>query len=233
MADMWPELFENNSEFEENRALDILDEQVSALNKKTNGKIKGLVTEIKYLENFPGIKSAISAFATALSVSKIQQQELLEDELDSKTDINALYKTKTYKFEIFNDSFRFRVLVLLYRVDYPIQITLDEGISQELNIDKHKLIESNSQFEEMLTSILRSAKMRSILNRMLNYQKEEIEQRILSILKDNDAITLVDISSKAKITRASALLILNDLVSKGIVQETGSNQKRSWRIVKS
>lgn len=233
MADMWPELFENNSEFEENRALDILDEQVSALNKKTNGKIKGLVTEIKYLENFPGIKSAISAFATALSVSKIQQQELLEDELDSKTDINALYKTKTYKFEIFNDSFRFRVLVLLYRVDYPIQITLDEGISQELNIDKHKLIESNSQFEEMLTSILRSAKMRSILNRMLNYQKEEIEQRILSILKDNDAITLVDISSKAKITRASALLILNDLVSKGIVQETGSNQKRIWRIVKS
>ena len=233
MADMWPELFENNSEFEENRALDILDEQVSALNKKTNGKIKGLVTEIKYLENFPGIKSAISAFATALSVSKIQQQELLEDELDSKTDINALYKTKTYKFEIFNDSFRFRVLVLLYRVDYPIQITLDEGISQELNIDKHKLIESNSQFEEMLTSILRSAKMRSILNRMLNYQKEEIEQRILSILKDNDAITLVDISSKAKITRASALLLLNDLVSKGIVQETGSNQKRIWRIVKS
>lgn len=233
MADMWPELFENNIEFEENRALDILDEQVSAIDKKTNGKIKGIVTEIKYIDNYLGLRSALSSFATALSVSKVQQQELLENELDSKTDINSLYKTKTYKFEIYNDSFRFRIFVLLYRTDYPIQITLDEGISQELNIDKHKLIESNSQFEEILTSILRSAKMRSILNRMLNYQEKEIEQRILNIIKNNEGISLVDISSKAKMTRASTLLILNDLVNKGILQEIGNNKKRSWRIVQS
>ncbi len=231
MIDMWPDLSENNSVFEENLALDILDEQVTAIDKKTNGKIKGLVTEIKYLDNYPGLKSAINAFVSILSASKIQQQELLEDELDSKTDINSIYHTKTYKFEIFNDTFRFRVLVLVYRTDFPIQITIDEGISQELNIENHKLIESNSQFENILSSILCSTKMKSILNRMLNYQEKEIEQRILSIVKENNDISLIDLSSKAKMTRNSTLRVLNNLADKGILQELGEGKKRRWHII--
>lgn len=228
---MWPELFEDNCDFEENRALDILDEQVTAINNKTNGRIKGLVTEIKYTDNIPGLTSAMNTFVKLLSVSNIQRQEVLEEELDSKVDINHLYQTTPYKFEIFSDSFRFRILVLINRTDFPIQITLDEGISQELKIDKHKLIESNSQFEEVLSSILGSSKMRSILNRMLNYQESEIENRILSVLKEHKDISFLDLSRKVKMTRASTLIILNKMVEKGLLQETTENKKRRWHIV--
>ncbi len=233
MADMWPELFENNSEFEENRALDILDEQVNAINDKTNGRIKGIVTEIKYTDNMPGLTSALSTFVSLLSASKISQQEVLEEELDSKLDINELYQTTPYKFEIFSDSFRFRILVLINRKDFPIQITLDEGISQELKIEKHKLIESNSQFEEVLSSILRSTKMKSILNRMLNYQETEIEGRIINILKVQTDISLSELAKRIKMTRSSTLFILNKMVEKGILQEYNENRKRSWHIVKT
>lgn len=230
---MWPELFENNSEFEENRALDILDEQVNAINDKTNGRIKGIVTEIKYTDNMPGLTSALSTFVSLLSASKISQQEVLEEELDSKLDINELYQTTPYKFEIFSDSFRFRILVLINRKDFPIQITLDEGISQELKIEKHKLIESNSQFEEVLSSILRSTKMKSILNRMLNYQETEIEGRIINILKVQTDISLSELAKRIKMTRSSTLFILNKMVEKGILQEYNENRKRSWHIVKT
>lgn len=233
MADMWPELFENNSEFEENRALDILDEQVNAINDKTNGRIKGIVTEIKYTDNMPGLTSALSTFVSLLSASKISQQEVLEAELDSKLDINELYQTTPYKFEIFSDSFRFRILVLINRKDFPIQITLDEGISQELKIEKHKLIESNSQFEEVLSSVLRSTKMKSILNRMLNYQETEIEGRIINILKVQTDISLSELAKSVRMTRSSTLFILNKMVEKGILQEYNENRKRSWHIVKT
>lgn len=231
MADMWPELFEDNYDFEENRALDILDEQVTAINNKTNGRIKGLVTEIKYTDNVPGLTSAMNTFVKLLSAANVQRQEVLEEELDSKVDINHLYQNTPYKFEIFSDSFRFRILVLINRTDFPIQITLDEGISQELKIDKHKLIESNSQFEEVLSSILGSSKMRSILNRMLNYQETEIENRILSVLKKQEDISLSDISKNIKMTRASTLGMLNKMVLKGLLQEKNENRKKSWHIV--
>lgn len=233
MSDMWPELIEDNREFEENRALDILDEQANAIKNKTNGRIKGIVAEIKYTDNMPGLVSAMNAFASILSNVnvKVHKQEVLEEELDSKVDINNLYHTTPYKFEIFSDSFRFRVLVLINRTDFPIQITLDEGISQELKIDKHKLIESNSQFEEVLSNILRSSKMKSILNRMLNYQETEIENRILSVLKKQEDISLSDISKNIKMTRASTLDMLNKMVLKGLLQEKNENRKKSWHIV--
>lgn len=231
MSDMWPELTENNREFEENRALDILDEQANAIKNKTNGRIKGIVTEIKYTDNMPGLVSAMNLFGSKLSNVKIYRQEVLEEELDLKVDINNLYHTTPYKFEIFSDSFRFRILVLFNRTDFPIQITLDEGISQELEIDKHKLIKSNSQFERVLSNVLRSSKMKSILNRMLNYQETEIENRILSILKRQEDISLSDISKNINMTRASTLGMLNKMVLKGLLQEKNENRKKSWHIL--
>ena len=147
------------------------------------------------------------------------QEELLEEELSDKTDVNYLYNIKTYKFEIYSDSFRFRILVLLNRTDFPISITVDEGIRQELKMEKQITIENNTQFEELLSRILHSAKMKSVLYRMLSFQEEDIEKKILRILENGKENTLFSIARRIRFTQASTSDILNSMKEKNLITE--------------
>lgn len=182
--DLWPQDIMNRT-FEKNRAMDILREQADLIDQKTNGKIKAAFSEIEYEE--PGsipswVSLAMTGVLTGLQKTSAKpaeeerKAEILETELENKKNINSLYKKDSYKFEIYNEEFRFRILVLKNSIEFPIEIIVDEGIREELHLDKKKIIESNGELERFLSRVFSCKKVRLILSRML-CSNEEAEEK--------------------------------------------------------
>ena len=99
----------------------------------------------------------------ALSETK---EEIVESELEGKKDLNSIYSFVKYKFEIFNDTYRFRIFILNYRPVFPIEIDVDEGIKDELNLSSTHRINSDDELRELVTAIFSSTKVQMIIKRM-------------------------------------------------------------------
>lgn len=160
MSDLWPEI--QSIECEENKAIAILREQARAIEKKTNGAIKGTFCKITYKKNgLTEIGKAISAITGSNNL--IEE----DDQLKDKTDVNTLYQLEKYKFEIYSSTYRFRVFTLENRSLFPIFIQIDEGICSELNFHPKEEVNSNNELENLVSSVFHSYKLKTILSRML------------------------------------------------------------------
>ena len=167
MADLWPEF--NIENREENRAIPILREQARLLEKKTNQRVKATFSKITYKE--PPLVQSMQYVASALSMySEHCNQEILDDELCSKKDINSLFNPTKYKFEIYNETYRFRVFVLNYSEIFPVTLVLDSGIGEELNNRTEIEIDNNNELENLLSSIFSSKKVVNVISRMMQHQ---------------------------------------------------------------
>lgn len=98
--------------------------------------------------------------------------EVLDDELTGKTDANELYNFQPYKFEIYNEQYRFRVFVLRNRMMFPIQLDVDEGIRSELHLPTDIKIQSNSDLSEVVSDIFASHKLGTIVAQMMAQKKK-------------------------------------------------------------
>jgi len=166
MNDLWPNFSQN--ETEENKSIEILREQARALEKKTNGKVKATFSKIEYRENLASITANAGKIFAPLLINA--QDEILDDELQQKKDFNELYRVTKYKFEIFNDSYRFRLFTLNHREVYPIDLVLDEGIKSELAASSScslNVVEGNSELESLLILIFTSNKVKTVVGRMM------------------------------------------------------------------
>lgn len=163
MTDLWPNF--SFEEMEENKAVDILREQARALEKKTNKKVNATFSKIEYKENANAITSQIGKMIA--SISSPERDEILDEELKEKRDVNEFYKTTKYKFEIYNDTYRFRVFVLYNRMVFPINLDVDEGIKSELQDDISAEIKSNAELQNLLASIFSSQKLRTVITQMM------------------------------------------------------------------
>jgi hypothetical protein len=166
MNDLWPNFSQN--EIEDNKAIDILREQARTLEKKTNGKVKATFSKIEYKGNLASITENAGKIFAPLCL--YAQEEILDEELRQKKDFNELYKLSKYKFEIFNDSYRFRLFTLNYREVYPVDLILDEGIRSELTLSSScslNVIEGNSELENLLMLIFSSNKVKTVIGRMM------------------------------------------------------------------
>lgn len=162
MLDLWPDF--SNNEIEANHAVDILREQARLLEKKTNKKVKATFSKVLYSASHESL--AILGKAVA-SMSAQAGGEVLEDELSGKQDVNELYKVTNYKFEIYNSSYRFRVFTLHNRAFFPIYMTLDEGIKNELRLLDDICIESDGALKEIVASIFSTLKIKTIISKMM------------------------------------------------------------------
>lgn len=162
MNDFWPDFDMNEQDTQ--GAIKMLRAHALSLKSKTNGVVKATFSKIEYntrsLEVAAGIGKAIAEQMTVGS-------EILEEELKDKKDGNALFQTETYKFEIYNNTYRFRVFTLECKPVYPISIRVDEGIRNEMNLNAVYCLEDENELIDVVRGIFGSQKLRYIINSML------------------------------------------------------------------
>lgn len=160
MTDLWGELNLETNAYSDSKAIEILREQARLLEKKTEGKIKATFSKIEYKTTTPELFGK-----TLLSIAS-RKEEVVDKELEGKKDFNSIYNYTKYKFEIFNDTYRFRVFILNFRPVFPIEIEVDEGIKDELKISSIEKINSDDELREIVSLIFASKKLKLIIGRM-------------------------------------------------------------------
>lgn len=155
---LWPDF--TNEIIEENNSLDILRNQARQLSKQTSGKVKASFSKIEYSMNYSGVIKALSTIASNSS-------EIEDDDLKEKKDANELYKTIKYKFEIYNDNYKFRIFVLNYKSEYPLTMDIDEDILSEITYTSNEKISNDNQLKELLIDIFSCEKVKTIIIRMI------------------------------------------------------------------
>lgn len=230
MSDLIGDIFNEFMPIEDNNAVDILQEQARLIGKKSNNIVKGSFAKIEYTQSYKGAQEGLKVFASAISAMGISKEEIIEDELKSQTDINRLYNFTSYKFEIYNNTYKFRILTLNNRDFFPIEINLDEGISDELKINNPIKIYSNNQLEDLISSVFSCNKIKVILNKMMQYKENTIKNQIITLLSSEDALSASDISEKLGISRASTNMILKKLKDSGEVIDISERKKKVWKL---
>ncbi len=158
MDDLWGNLSLETVAVEESNAINTLREQARLLEKKTGGKVKATFSKIEYKTiSVEGIGKAL------LSITG-RQEEIVD--LNDKKDFNEKLKYVKYKFEIYNLNYKFRVFILNYRSVFPLEIEVDEGIRDELNMLPLEIINSDEELKEKVSSVFRSKKLQMIMNKL-------------------------------------------------------------------
>lgn len=215
MEELFGSVFDDavNNLVEENLTYDILQEQARLIKTKTNGLIKCTFSLIERKSPSPGAIVAVSVFSKALAKSGISQEEILDDELEGKEDINSLTKERIYKFELHNDNYRFRIFTFRYCELFPVYMCVDEGIREELSLPKEIRIDSNQDLKDAFGRIFKSKKLLSIITKMMNEPK--YEEKALAFLKENGASTTSEIAKDIGVSNATMNRILKELKESG------------------
>ena len=148
---------------------EIMRQQGQYLKESSEQKIYGKFCKIKTINPLSTMGIVLSAFAT--------KEVLQNDETDTLKDAGDWYKSQKYGFEIYNKSYKFRVLEMIITPVYPIHLIIDEGVTENIqeeiiacaeksNINSHYLVNSDDQLLECLKLIFTSKKVRYILYRM-------------------------------------------------------------------
>lgn len=167
MESLWPEFEEQV--IEQNDAIGILRAQARAIKNQTGGIVNATFSKMSYK---PGPTNALKALGQAMSsMSAPVYEEVLDKELADKKDVNTLYKKVKYKFELYNDDYRFRLFVLNYSEMFPISLEVDEGVLEDIQYKNNSPIANNKELKEALTDIFSSNKVRTVITKMLENEK--------------------------------------------------------------
>lgn len=166
MEKLWPDF--KNEQIEKNRTLSILREQAEVLDEQTQGKVKVAFSEM----NFMPAKDAAIKMITAVMDKLSSEQEQLEVDLANKKDVRDLFQVTKYKFELYNDSYRYRLFIYNYSEMFPVTIEVDPGIAEDIPYKSGSKIESNEQFIEVIKDIFHSRRVGVVVSRMLHGELE-------------------------------------------------------------
>ena len=163
MESLWPKFEEQD--IEQNNTIQILRSQAKAIKEQTNGAVSATFSKMTYK---PGPTSAIETISRMMSsMSSPMYEEVLDEELADKTDVNILYHITKYKFELYNAEYRFRLFVLNYCEMFPLTLTVDEGILEDIAYKNEAPIICNADLENVLRDIFSSFKVRTVISRVL------------------------------------------------------------------
>lgn len=165
MEDLWPTI--DNYPVEKNDSINILREQARAIEAKTKKRIKATFSLIKRLK----IEQPLIKSIKAMEQLSRELYEDTDDDLFERKDANDLFVKKYYRFEIFNEEYRFRLFVFHYSELYPVEIDVDEGILQEITYQNLSHINSNDELCNVLKEIFSCKKVMTIISRMLGGEK--------------------------------------------------------------
>ena len=105
--------------------------------------------------------------ATIGAATQVKREEVLEDDLTGKTNISDVLKEQRYKFEIYNDKYRFRLFTYTYSLLYPNKMFLDENIAKEIRKNREISLESDQELIDILRSIFSSQRVGRIIRMMV------------------------------------------------------------------
>lgn len=156
---------------------EIMKTQCNSLKEKTNGKVFAKFARIKRINPF--VLAAQSMASESKLIKLSTNKEMIGDtDTTDYIDANTLYQKSKYGFEIYNKTYRFRVFELEMEPIYPLEMTLDEGISDDIrglidstmedSVYNKYIIESEEEFLRYLKIILGSKKVKYIVNRLLS-----------------------------------------------------------------
>ena len=227
MEDLFGSIFDDaaNISVEENLTYDILQEQARLIKTKTRGIIKCTFSLVEHKSSVPGAFEVVSAISRVLGNSGVPQEEVIDDELKGKADINSLTKVRIYKFEIYNDNYKFRVFTFKYSELFPVFMCVDEGIREELKLPKEIEIGSNQDLKDVFAKVFKSKKLSSIITKMMNEPK--YDEKALSFLRENGASTLSEIAKGIGVSNATMNRIIKELEESGLICK---NDKSKWII---
>lgn len=145
--------------------MEILRLQARAIKNQTKGVINATFSKMNYRPGPTNTVATIEKIFTGLA--SIKYEEVLEEELATKKDINTLYTDTEYKFEIFNSEYRFRLFILHYKEMFPVSLDIDEGILEDIEYKNMSPISSNDELVSIVREIFNSSKVYSVISRML------------------------------------------------------------------
>ena len=159
---LWTKIEEVSND---NNTLDILKEQSYIISDQTKGKIKCFFGRIQY--NIPDL-STVDKMLTKLT-SKAVGTECVEEELKDKQDMSSFLNPDKgkYKFELYNDTFHYRLFTYTYSMFFPNTLDIDDGICEELNLSHSISINSNEELKNYLKDIFSSKSVRTALKMMM------------------------------------------------------------------
>lgn len=146
--------------------MEIMKQQAQYLKEGTNGKVMGKFSKIK------NVMTSIAGLAAALS------PEISDDtEISNLSDANNLYKSQRYGFEIYNQTYKFRIFEMNLSPLYPISIMFDEGVLEDTRenlgyctekgrTDTTFIVKSDNDLLECLKVVFSSKKVKYILYRL-------------------------------------------------------------------
>lgn len=227
--DLWGDI-NLETVFENNNIKKILAQQAELLSKKTNGKINALFSKIEYVDvPTMGMMQTLGTVASMVtSLRPMQEQE--EIELLNQKDINERFKKTKYKFEIYNSTFRYRLFLLNYSEEFPVELEIDEGISEDMGIDKKLSISSNNEFSIQIKNIFSSRKVRLVLSRMLQDENQDNQEKELDFLHNRTEFVLKEYAEEMDVSIEKARRQIKHLEDQGLVKKIKSGRSLKWII---
>lgn len=164
MSDLWlNSVFDSETPVDESKAVVLLQEQARLLKTKTNGLVKATFSKLTGTT----ILDTPEAAELLRGIKRFVLAPEKDEELKGKSDIGDQYKPQTYKFEIYNDVYRFRVFELVDKRLYPIYIICDPDIAIGMHRDETIEIESSKELEDIVRQIINSKKVKSVISKMM------------------------------------------------------------------
>jgi len=121
----WDDIFASEPKDTTQNVASIMAEYCESIEKETNGVVRARYEELE-LAKRPA--NGLASFRMALDSS----EEVYQVNALPQKDVNRLYDSATYVFDIYNETYQFRLCELAYGARYPVEITMDEGIEEEL-----------------------------------------------------------------------------------------------------
>lgn len=123
----WDELFEGEIEHSTSNIAEIMQGYCDSIEKSSGGIVHARFDELRMATSAAG--RALLTVASAMQPYEgFHQANAL-----SQKDINELYEPNTRVFDIFNDTYQFRLCDLTYGAVYPAEIEMDEGVQDEIS----------------------------------------------------------------------------------------------------
>ncbi|MCH5171573.1 MAG: hypothetical protein J1F31_01900 [Erysipelotrichales bacterium] len=156
-------------------ALSLIRGQANLLKEKTDGKVTASLSLVHYQYknlNSEVLKKALIAASEISSTLCAPNVEKIEkDETQNLENADSLFEKNKYKFEIYSRKYKFRLFTLNYQSVFPLRIEIEDGILGEKFTIEY--VESISALKQILGLIFESDKVRFIIKRMIDLDKDE------------------------------------------------------------
>lgn len=180
----WGDLLQETVEKTDNIIM-IMEEQCRSLSEITQNKVSAVFDVVDKKNEL--IESILKPILD-VTVSKCGTFPVLQDKekvggiaIEDRFDASGMFYRKHYAFELYTNTYRYRLFDLMLTPSYPIEITIDDGISDDIGkyLEKYKVskncfsINSEVDFRNVLKYILQNRRVKYIVNQMIKRSDDE------------------------------------------------------------